>query len=44
VRLYVDSSRLEASPYLLVVTPTGDATAASTSAFRLKVVTPAQQP
>jgi hypothetical protein len=44
VLLYVDSSRLEASPYLLVVTPAGDTTAASTSAFRLKVVTPAQQP
>jgi hypothetical protein len=38
VQLYVDSSRLEASPYLLVVTPTGDDSAAATSAFRLKVV------
>jgi hypothetical protein len=40
VRLYVDSSRLEAGPYLLVVTPAGDDTAASTSAFRVKVVSP----
>lgn len=40
VQLYVDSSRLEASPYLLVVAPTGDDSAASTSAFRLKVVNP----
>ena len=38
VRLYVDSSRLEAALYLLVVTPAGDDTAASTSAFRVKVV------
>jgi hypothetical protein len=38
VRLYVDSSRLEAGLYLLVVTPAGDDTAASTSAFRVKVV------
>lgn len=40
VRLYVDSSRLEAGPYLLVVTAMGDDSAASTSAFRIRV-TPA---
>jgi hypothetical protein len=38
VRLYVDSSRLEAGPYLLVITPAEDRTAASTTAFRIKVV------
>jgi hypothetical protein len=41
VRLYVDSSRLEAGPYLLVITPAGDEDAVSTSSFRLKVVNPA---
>lgn len=40
VHLYVDSSRLEAGSYLLVVTSTGDDSAASTSAFRIRV-TPA---
>jgi len=43
VRLYVDSSRLEAGPYLLVITPAGDETATLTSSFRLKVVSPAPQ-
>jgi len=38
VRLYVDSSRLEAGPYLLVITPAEDRTATSTTAFRVKVV------
>jgi len=38
VQLYVDSSRLEPGPYLLVLTPTRNPTAESTSAFRLKVV------
>jgi len=38
VRLYVDSSRLEAGPYLLVITPVEDRTAASTTAFRIRVV------
>jgi hypothetical protein len=37
VRLYVDSSRLEAGPYLLVITPTADRAAASATAFRIKV-------
>jgi hypothetical protein len=41
VRLYVDSSRLEAGPYLLVITPADDGAAASPSSFRLKVVSPA---
>lgn len=44
VRLYVDSSRLESGPYLLVITPAQDRTAASTSAFRVKVTDPARQP
>jgi hypothetical protein len=44
VLLYVDSSRLESGPYLLVMTPAGDRTAASSSAFRVKVVTPERQP
>ncbi len=38
VRLYVDSSRLESGPYLLVITPAEDRTATSPSAFRVKVV------
>lgn len=38
VQLYVDSSRLEAGPYLLVITPSQDRAATSTSAFRVKVV------
>ncbi|HKR34246.1 MAG TPA: hypothetical protein VJT10_05375 [Steroidobacteraceae bacterium] len=38
VRLYVDSSRLEAGPYLLVITPAEDRTATSTTAFRIRVV------
>jgi hypothetical protein len=38
VRLYVDSSRLEAGPYLLVITPADDRNAASATAFRIKVV------
>jgi hypothetical protein len=38
VQLYLDSSRLEAGPYLLVVTPPEDRAAASTTAFRIKVV------
>jgi hypothetical protein len=38
VRLYVDSSHLESGPYLFVITPAGDRTAASTTAFRVKVV------
>jgi hypothetical protein len=38
VRLYVDSSRLESGPYLLVITPAEDRAAASTTAFRVKVV------
>jgi len=41
VRLYVDSSRLEAGPHLLVITPPGDD--AAPSSFRLKVVSPAGQ-
>jgi hypothetical protein len=44
VRLYVDSSRLESGPYLVVITPGPDRTAASTSAFRIKVTDPASQP
>jgi hypothetical protein len=44
VRLYVDSSRLELGPYLLVITPTGDRTAAATSPFRVKVVGSENQP
>ena len=44
VRLYVDSSRLESGPYLVVITPAQDRTAASTSAFRVKVTDPASQP
>lgn len=43
VRLYVDSSRLEAGPHLLVITPTQDRAATSTSAFRVKVVAPEGQ-
>jgi hypothetical protein len=35
VRLYVDSSRLEASRYLLVIAPAGDESAESASSFRL---------
>ena len=38
VRLYVDSSRLEPGPYLLVITPAQDRTAASTTGFRIQVV------
>jgi hypothetical protein len=38
VRLYVDSSRLEVGPYLLVITPAEDRTAAAATAFRIKVV------
>ncbi len=44
VRLYVDSSRLESGPYLLVITPAQDRTAAAPSAFRVKVTEPAGQP
>jgi anti-sigma-K factor RskA len=44
VRLYVASSRLESGPYLFVITPAADRTAASTTAFRVKVVTPERQP
>ncbi len=44
VRLYVDSSRLELGPYLLVITPADDRTAASTSPFRVKVIGSARQP
>jgi hypothetical protein len=40
VQLYVDSSRLESGPYLLVITPTEDRAATSTSTFRVKVVAP----
>jgi hypothetical protein len=43
VRLYVDSSRLESGPYLLVITPAADRTATSTGAFRVKVVAPEGQ-
>ena len=43
VRLYVDSSRLEAGPYLLVITPAEDHAAASTEAFRVKVIAPEGQ-
>lgn len=42
VRLYVDSSRLASGPYLLVITPTEDRVATSTSAFRVKVVAPGE--
>jgi hypothetical protein len=44
VRLYVDSSRLESGPYLVVITPAEDRTAASTSAFRVKVTDRASPP
>ena len=44
VRLYVDSSRLEPGPYLLVITPADGRTATSTSPFRVKVVGSARQP
>lgn len=44
VSLYVDSSRLEAGPYLLVITPADDRDAASASAFRVRVVAPERQP
>jgi hypothetical protein len=44
VKLYVDSSHLESGPYLLVITPAEDRTAASTTAFRVKVVAPEKQP
>jgi hypothetical protein len=40
VRLYVDSSRLEAGLYLFVITPAQADAAASTSDFRVKVVAP----
>jgi hypothetical protein len=43
VRLYVDSSRLDAGPYLLVITPAEHRIAASTTAFRVKVVTPKER-
>lgn len=43
VRLYVDSSRLEPGPYLLVMSPALDGADFSTSSFRLKVVSPAGQ-
>jgi hypothetical protein len=43
VRLYVDSSRLEVGPYLLIITPTADHAAASTEAFRVKVLVPEGQ-
>ena len=43
VRLYVDSSRLEAGPYLLVITPAQDRAASSTSAFRVKVIPVGEQ-
>lgn len=42
VRLYVDSSRLAAGPYLLVITPAEDRAAVSTTAFRVKVVAPGE--
>jgi hypothetical protein len=44
VQLYVDSSRLDGGPYLLVISPTADHTTMSTSSFRLKVVRPAALP
>jgi len=44
VRLYVDSSHLESGPYLFVITAAGDRTAASTTAFRVRVVAPEGQP
>lgn len=44
VRLYVDSSRLEAGPYLLVITPADDRAATSSSAFRVKVIGASEQP
>jgi hypothetical protein len=44
VRLYVDSSRLEAGSYLLVITPAQDRAATSTSAFRVRVIRSGQQP
>jgi hypothetical protein len=43
VRLYVDSSRLEAGPYLLVIAPAQDRAASSTSAFRVKVIRAGEQ-
>jgi hypothetical protein len=43
VRLYVDSSQLEAGPHLLVITPAQDGAAAATSAFRIKVTARAEQ-
>jgi hypothetical protein len=44
VRLYVDSSRLVAGPYLLVITQAADRAAASTSAFRVRVTRAGEQP
>ncbi|MGH8238905.1 MAG: hypothetical protein ACREXP_18055 [Steroidobacteraceae bacterium] len=38
VQLYVDSSRLEPGPHLLVIAPSEDRTAAATSSFRVKVI------
>jgi len=42
--LYVDSSRLETAPYLLVITPAHDRSPASGSEFRVKVTDPDTQP
>jgi hypothetical protein len=43
VHLYVDSSRLEVGPHLVVIAPAQDRAATSTSAFRVKVVAPEGQ-
>ena len=40
VRLYVDSSRLESGPYLVVITPTQEQAAAFGGGFRVKVISP----
>lgn len=43
VRLYVDSSRLEPGPYLLVLSPARNEAESSASAFRVKVVSASRQ-
>jgi hypothetical protein len=44
VQLYVDSSRLEAGPYLVVITPAQDLTPTATSTFRVRVIHSGEQP
>jgi hypothetical protein len=40
VRVFVDSSRLQSGPYVLVISPTQEAAIPTSDAFRLKIVAP----